>query len=545
MTAKRISTTTPTTGREENILDLTESICPECWINGVYKILPAKIISRDGKVYITRRCDVHGDIEEIYWSSVELYLKSRKYAQDGYGIGNPYNRSENPVCPLSCGFCKIHLSGPALANLVVTNRCDLNCWYCFFFAEKAGYVFEPSIDEIRRMVRNFRSVTPVPGLAVQITGGEPSIREDIIEVIKAIREEGVRHIQFNTDGLRLAMDKEFAKQIRAAGVNTVYLSFDGVSPETNPKNHWEVPFVVQNCREAGRMGIVFVPTVINSVNDHDLGNIIDVAFRNLDVVRGVNFQPVSLTGRITRAEKDKLRITSTDVIQRIEEQTNGQITKDDWYTVPCVGAISRIVSAITKRQQLNFTNHFACGLGTYVFLDDGKYVPIPQFIDIDGFFEYLAEKADELEKGKSKYWVGLKLLYNLRKFIDNERKPKDLKITRMLLKIIMQHDYSALGDFHMKTLFLGMMHFMDLYNYDVNRVKRCNIIYLSPDDRLIPFCAFNTLSMLYRDVIQPKYGLSIEEWEAKTGRKLRDGYYKRDIKALTSSEIYKKFYGLT
>ncbi|MEM2109422.1 MAG: radical SAM protein, partial [Candidatus Odinarchaeota archaeon] len=336
-----------------------------------------------------------------------------------------------------------------------------------------------------------------------------------------------------------------AKQIRSAGVNTVYLSFDGVSPATNPKNHWEVPFAVQNCREANKMGIVFVPTVINSVNDHDLGNIIDVAFRNLDVVRGVNFQPVSLTGRITRAERDKLRITSTDVIKRIEEQTGGQITRDDWYTVPSVGAVSRIISAITKRPQINFTNHFACGLATYVFLNDGKYVPIPQFIDVDGFFEYLAEKADELEKGKSKYVVGLKLLYNLKKFIDNDKKPKDLKITRTLLRIIMQHDYSALGDFHMKTLFLGMMHFMDLYNYDVNRVKRCNIIYLSPDDRLIPFCAFNTLSMVYRDVIQPKYGLSIADWEAKTGRKLKDGYYKRDIKALTSSDVYKKFYGLS
>ncbi|MEM2907505.1 MAG: radical SAM protein, partial [Candidatus Odinarchaeota archaeon] len=423
--SKKSLKTSSAVSEKGDVLDLTESICPECWINGVYKILPAKVVSKDGKVYITRSCEVHGEIEEIYWSSVDLYLKSRKYAQDGCGIGNPYNVEENPVCPLSCGFCKIHLSGPALANLVVTNRCDLNCWYCFFFAEKAGYVFEPSVEEIRRMVRNFRSVTPVPGLAVQITGGEPSIRDDIVEVINAIREEGVRHIQFNTDGLRLAMDKEFAKQIRSAGVNTVYLSFDGVSPATNPKNHWEVPFAVQNCREANKMGIVFVPTVINSVNDHDLGNIIDVAFRNLDVVRGVNFQPVSLTGRITRAERDKLRITSTDVIKRIEEQTGGQITRDDWYTVPSVGAVSRIISAITKRPQINFTNHFACGLATYVFLNDGKYVPIPQFIDVDGFFEYLAEKADELEKGKSKYVVGLKLLYNLKKFIDNDKKPKD------------------------------------------------------------------------------------------------------------------------
>jgi len=110
--------------------------------------------------------------------------------------------------------------------------------------------------------------------------------------------------------------------------------------------------------------------------------------------------------------------------------------------------------------------------------------------------------------------------------------------------IIVRHNYDALGEFHMKTLMLGMMHFQDLYNYDVNRTKRCNIIYLSPDKRLIPFCAFNSLSMMYRDVIQPRYGVSIEEWEKKTGKSLKDTYYKRDIKKLVSSEIYKKFYNI-
>ncbi|MHA1754847.1 MAG: tetraether lipid synthase Tes [Candidatus Odinarchaeia archaeon] len=539
-----VKSQTEETRKSEKILDLTESVCPHCWLEGNYEILPAKIVSRDGKVYIKRTCEKHGEIEEIYWSSEELYLRMRRYSQDGPGIENPFIKTKNPTCPLNCGYCNLHLSTPALGNLVVTNRCDLNCWYCFFFAERAGYVYEPTLEQIRQMIRTFRSVKPIPGMAIQITGGEPALRDDIVEIIKIIKEEGVRHIQFNTDGIRIAFDKTLANRIREAGVNTLYMSFDGTTPETNPKNHWEVPYAIQNCREANRMGVVFVPTVINTVNDHDLGNIIRIAGHNLDVVRGVNFQPVSLTGRLTKKERSKLRITAPDVLKRIEEQTDGQITVNDWYTVPCVGAINRIIEAITKTKQLNFTNHFACGLATYVFAEDGKFIPIPQFIDVDGFFEYLTEKAEELERGKNKYWVGLKILWNLRKFIDNKKKPKGLKITRTLLKIIMQHDYSALGDFHMKTLFLGMMHFQDLYNYDVNRVKRCNIVYLNPDNRIIPFCAFNSLSMLYRDIIQPKYGMSIEEWEKQNNIRLKDTYYKRDIKKLTSTEIYKKFYNL-
>ena len=256
------------------------------------------------------------------------------------------------------------------------------------------------------MIKHFTEVKPVPGKAIQITGGEPSLREDIYEIIDIIREEGIRHIQFNTDGIRLAFDPEFAKEIRRRGVNTVYLSFDGTTPETNPKNHWEVPYAIENCRNANRMGVVFVPTVIRTVNDHDLGNIIRIAAENMDTVRGVNFQPVSLTGRLTRKDRDKLRITAPDVIKLIEEQTDGQITADDWYTVPCTTAITRSVAASIKTtNQLAFTNHFACGLGTYVFYENGKFIPIPQFVDVDGFFEYLNEKAEELEKGKAEVQV--------------------------------------------------------------------------------------------------------------------------------------------
>ncbi|MHA1349051.1 MAG: tetraether lipid synthase Tes [Candidatus Odinarchaeia archaeon] len=528
---------------DEKLLHETESVCPYCFIEGKYGTLPAKIVAKNGKVYIKRECPVHGEIEEIYWSDYELFKRAEKYAADGPGISNPEIKATNPKCPLSCGYCSLHLSSPALGNLVVTNRCDLNCWYCFFFAGRAGYVYEPTLDQIKMMINHFTQIKPVPGNAIQITGGEPSLREDIYEIIDIIKNAGITHVQFNTDGIRLAFDAQFASEIRRRGVNTVYLSFDGTSPETNPKNHWEVPFAVENCRQANRMGIVFVPTVIRTVNDHDLGNIIRIAAKNIDTVRGINFQPVSLTGRLTQKDRNKLRITAPDVIKRIEEQTDGQITKNDWYTVPCTTALTKIVAALTKNpNQLAFTNHFACGLGTYVFYEDGKFISIPQFVDVDGFFEYLSEKAEDLEKGANRYITALKIAWNIRKFIDKERKPKSLKLGRTLFKIVLRHDYSALGEFHMKTLFLGMMHFMDLYNYDVERVKRCNIVYLTPEPRTIPFCAYNTLSMIYRDKIQAKYGIPLEEYEKMKGRKISSELYVRNKEKLENSDLYKKFY---
>lgn len=527
--------------KKEKVLTETKSVCPDCFLDEKPRLLPAEVIERDGKVWIRRTCPKHGEIEELYWGSSKMYKKAKRYAHDGPGISNPQMKAENPLCPLSCGYCGLHKSTPALGNLVVTNRCDLNCWYCFFFAEKAGYVYEPTLEQIREMVRNFRRVRPSGGKALQITGGEPAMRDDIIDIIDVVREEGITHIQFNTDGIKLATDPKLALELRKAGVNTLYLSFDGTTPKTNPKNHWEVPYAVQNCRKVG-LGVVFVPTVIRSVNDYDVGNIVRLAIKNIDIVRGVNFQPVSLTGRITRRERSKLRITSPDVIKMIEEQTDGQIAREDWYTCPVTTGVSHLVQALTGRTQFELTNHFACGLATYVFKDNGKLIPITRFVDVAGFVEYVNEKADELNSGKNKLITSLKILLNLRRFIDNKRKPKYLKLWRILINVLLRHDYSALGSFHTRCILLGIMHFMDLYNYDVERVKRCNIVYLSPDGRIVPFCAFNTLSMLYRDKIQAKYGLPVEEYGKARGADLKADLYRRDLKSLKSGDIYKKFY---
>ena len=139
----------------------------------------------------------------------------------------------------------------------------------------------------------------------------------------------------------------------------------------------------------------------------------------------------------------------------------------------------------------------------------------------------MQDKADEIEAGKSRPIVGMKILWNFGKFIDEKKQPTGLNIKRMLFEILVRHDYSSVGEWHMRSLFLGMMHFQDKYNYDVERVRRCNIHYLMPDGRIIPFCAFNVVPEWYRDYVQKMYGMPISEWEKKTGRKLRDDMYRR------------------
>jgi len=500
----------------------TQSLCPEC-----LRLLPAQVYEAEGKIWISKCCPEHGEFNDVYWSSAEMYHRASRYAHDGKGLETPQIAKRTPVCPYDCGLCNIHMTHTLLANLVLTNRCDLNCWYCFFFAERAGYIYEPSLEQIREMVKVLRNMKPIPAKAIQLTGGEPALRDDLIEIIRICKEEGVDHVQLNTDGLRLGSDPELALKVRKAGVNTVYLSYDGTTPEANPKNHWEIPQILENCRKAG-LGVVLVPTIINTVNDGEVGPIVKFGFDNLDIIRGITFQPVSLVGRMPKHERERFRITIPDLITRIEEYFDGEIGREDFYPVPCTTPISEFVESLAGKPKFEMTVHFACGMATYVLKDeDGKLIPLPRFVDVAGLFEYLAEKAEELRQGKNKYRVLAAMLFKLRSFIDREKQPKDLNLPRILFNIFLKHDYRALGVFHHKTLFIGMMHFQDLYNWDIERIKRCGVHYAVPDGRVIPFCTFNVIPQWYRDKIHREYGIPIEEWERRTGRKIKDDYYRR------------------
>jgi uncharacterized radical SAM superfamily Fe-S cluster-containing enzyme len=137
-----------------------------------------------------------------------------------------------------------------------------------------------------------------------------------------------------------------------------------------------------------------------------------------------------------------------------------------------------------------------------------------------------------------------KLLLKLKSFINQEKKPKHLNLAKLLFDALIKHDYSALGEFHKKSLFIGMMHFMDPYNYDQQRVERCDIHYSMPDGRIIPFCAFNVVPELYRDKVQKQYSVSWEEFRQNYKGKSSDPLqkYKRNTELLLNDVEYKKAY---
>lgn len=497
----------------------TGSLCPECKAR-----LTAEIYEEDGKVMIRKTCQEHGEFKDVYWSDVELYLKAEEWAVDGLGVDNPAVQVEKG-CPDDCGLCDLHMSGTSLANLDLTNRCNLRCPICFANANDAGVVYEPTLEEVIKMLKVLRAERPVPVTALQFAGGEPTIYPHFFEAIEAARDLGFAQIQVATNGIKMANDPTFTQRMVDAGMHTIYLQFDGLREENyiqaRGKPLLEVKKkAIQSCRDAKpNLSVCLVPTMVNGLNDDQLGEIMKFAIENRDVVRAVNFQPVSFSGRIDNEEREAGRFTLPDMVDRLATQTDF-ISREDWYPVPVVTPISELLSVMNGEPQLAFTPHAHCGLATYLFISpEGEVTPLTRFVDVEGLFRDIRELARNSEGKRIHAGTKLKAFNLIRKHFKKDKAPKGLGITKFLKQlegIFSSTEKEATAEITWGLMMVGGMHFQDLYNYDIERVKRCVIHYVVPDGRLIPFCAFNT-GPEYRKEVEAANSITFDEYRARHG----------------------------
>jgi uncharacterized radical SAM superfamily Fe-S cluster-containing enzyme len=509
---------------EPHIIKHTTSLCPQC-----LERLDATILEKKGQVIITKDCPNHGHFEDVYWSDYELFKRFDKYGKVGKGISNPRTKTEKG-CPYDCGICPNHKSHTVLSIIDVTNACNLQCSICFAYAGKIGYLYTPTLEQISETMDNLRANAPVPPPAIQLSGGEPTIRPDFIEIVKMAKDKGFRHIEVNTNGIKIADEKngvEYIRQIKAAGADTFYLSFDGVTPEPyvgRAPNHldekgkqdyakWLFDIklrAIQNCREAGIHSVVLVPTIVKGMNDDQLGDIINFAIKNIDVIRCVNFQPVSFAGRTEQWEVEKGRITIPEALHRIEKQTNRLVKVKDFYPIPCVVPISEFLNEYKMKPYVEFTCHPHCGAATYLYVDEGKATPITQLANVDAFFNALSKAAEDMKhkrRTRATLRVGTSALKNI-----------NLKVVRQIMPAVLKGDLDSLRPFHYKSLMIGMMHFMDAYNFDLERVQRCCIHYGFPGGKIVPFCTMNTL---HRQPLEKMYAVPILQEKKKKITKLK------------------------
>ncbi len=490
----------------------TISLCPVC-----LRRIDAEVFEEDGKIVIEKECPEHGKFKDVYWNDSEMYNKYNKYEYVGKGLKNN-NTDTKKGCPFDCGLCPNHKSTTVLANLDVTNRCNLNCPICFANANRTKRVYEPTIEEIKEMMINLRN-EDVPCPSIQFAGGEPTVREDLPEIIKLARELGFVHVQVATNGIKLK-NMTYIQKLKDAGLSTIYLQFDGLTekPYLIARNKNLLPLklkVIENCRKCDFNSIVLVPTLVKGVNDDQMGDIIRFGAKNNDVIRNINVQPVSFTGRIDENKRLEQRITIPDFVKLVEEQTDGEILKDDFYPVPFVVPISLFAEIWENRPSVKLSAHQHCGAATYVFIENDKIIPITRFFDVEGFIELLNEiytehcndskNLSKIERGE----IFLKLTKHLPSLVDSAKIPSNVKFIESMVRIL-KGDYDALLKFHYHSMLIGCMHFMDPYNFDNKRVQRCVIHYATPDGRIIPFCTYNTL---YRQEVEDKYSIPIEEWK--------------------------------
>lgn len=481
------------------IIKKTRSLCPVCG-----SVLEADIVEEEGKIWIVRTCPDHGKFRHIYWSDPAMYHRFEQYDAIGRGVTNPQNPVASDTCPTACGLCSNHHSGTLLANIDLTNRCNLDCDFCFANARACGFVYEPGFDEIVKMMQVLRNEKPVPTPAVQFSGGEPTMRDDLIEIVKKAKELGFPQVQIATNGVKLANNPELAQQLKDAGLSTVYLHFDGVSEKTNPflKIHIKA---LDNLTKAG-IGVVLVPTIIKGRNDMEVGQILRFAADHISIVRGVNFQPVSFTGAAKDEDIDKERITIPELIGDIETQTGGILKKSDFYPVPCVLPFSDLVEAYTGRPQVRFTAHEHCGAATYAFITKDGMTPVTRMVDVESLFAAIEQMSDKLKKGGTinKYATLLEGVKELHASFKKGEKGSTAEFWKLIGKTLVGQNFDALREFHWNALFIGTMHFMDRYNYDIERVQRCCIHYATPDGKLIPFCTYNS-GPVYREQVWKKH----------------------------------------
>ncbi|MCW5981589.1 MAG: radical SAM protein [Bryobacteraceae bacterium] len=477
---------------------LTRSLCPEC-----STVIEALLSEDDrGRVIMEKTCPAHGFFSDIVYSDARLYLKMEEWTfGDNRGVSNPAV-PDATNCPDDCGLCSMHTSHTGLANVDLTNRCNLTCPVCFANANVAGYLYEPGLDKVRLMLQALRDEKPVAGRIVQFSGGEPTIYPHWFEALRLAHEMGFSHVQCASNGIKFA-DLEFAQRSHEAGLHTIYLQFDGVSDDiylrTRGRALLEIKLkAIENVRKAG-MKICFVPTVVKGVNDHQVGDIIRLAIENIDCVSAISFQPVSFTGRINRRELEQKRYTMADFAHDVHRQTGICDPYQDWFPLACVAPFSKLASALRGELTTHLTPHPHCSLGTYLFVDRNKRAtPVTRFVDVGAMLRDMDMLARKADRAHLKLYSKVSAWNSMRKHFREDRAPEGLSFSKFLetLQGLMDKRYgrgqAEKEGFTFKTLMVAGMHFMDHYNYDVERVKRCVIHYAAPNGKIYPFCAYNS-----------------------------------------------------
>lgn len=507
---------------EANYLPIvTKSLCPEC-----LAVIDAKIDNYNGMVFMEKRCREHGPYRELISTDTRFYnlIISRDLSLSK-PVTNPI-KDKQETCPNGCGVCSEHLSQPLMMNIDLTNRCNLNCPFCFANANKRGEVVELGIEQVRKMIETACSVDTVQPSCFQFTGGEPTVHPQFIEALEEAKKRNFSQVQVATNGIRFAEDADLAAQAGQAGMNVAYLQFDGLDDKVYMKTRGR-PLLdiklkaIDNLYRAS-VRTVLVPTIVKGINDDQIGDLVCFAVKNIDKIIGISWQPVSFTGRFDYQQRFAQRFTMADLAREIAEQTGWVDVYRDWYPFGFVDPFTRLMELVEGKRHMGIGCSPHCGAATYLIVDpvNGKVFPLPSFVDVDTLMKKITSTADML-KGRRlfrKLSVAAKLR-GLASCYDCQKGPEGWTF-RNLVDFMMDfadfNDRFASNEDRVrgasrrpyKILLMASMHFQDAYNYQVDRVNRCIVHYTAADGRIYPFCSYNS-GPCHRNKVEKQFAVHI------------------------------------
>ncbi|MFH0976042.1 MAG: radical SAM protein [Spirochaetota bacterium] len=440
----------------------TESVCPDC-----LKRIPAHKEIDGDRIYLVKECPDHGIFRVLIWQGEPGYRNwTAPRVPSSPGV---FSTRVDSGCPFDCGLCPEHRQETCCVLLEITQRCNLHCPVCF-----ASTVSDSAADPDQTVIESWyrRLLDSGGNYNIQLSGGEPTVRDDLPEIIQLGHKLGFDYIQLNTNGLRLAKEPHYVEKLRDAGLNNVFLQFDGMTD-----NIYEAlrgaPLLdikkaaIDNCATYG-IGVVLVPTVARGINLNNIGDIIRYAVKRIPDVRGVHFQPISYFGRYP-FEPPVERATIPELLREIEKQTAGLIKKEN------------LLPAKAENAYCSFH-------GNFVLMPDCSLKPLTSYSNTKCCTK--PEISEGLEKTRlfvAKQWSAPKS-YNTQKsnlnFIDNKLQNADAGINTDSLDVFIDRVSSY-------SLVISGMAFQDAWTLELERLKECNVLVFHPDGRLIPFCAYN------------------------------------------------------
>ena len=490
---------------KNNLPLATQSLCPTC-----LAVIDATIYEDNEKVYMEKFCPAHVLYKELISTDASFFsLMLERNLAVSRTVTNPIV-SKQQACPNGCGLCEKHQSSPIMINIDLTNRCNLNCPICFANANARGKLLELKIDQIRKMLDTSCSVHAVKPTCLQYTGGEPTVHPDFMQALAEAKKRGFSQIQVATNGIKFANDIDFAARASEAGLNTVYLQFDGLDDrvyrQSRGRDLVELKLkAIDNLFEA-QIRTVLVPTIVKGINEDQIGGIMKFAIENVNKIAGISWQPVAFTGRIDYEQRLAQRFTLADLAREIEDQTKLVNMYRDWYPFGFIDPFNKLLEAITGKMHVAMSCSPLCGVATYLIVNTqtGEALPVPAFVDVEPLMEKIAEITKQLKKQRffRKFSIVQKLR-ELKHYYHKEQAPTGWTFDTFVEFMMDFADFrnrfpsnearqKTIADTPYKALLLASMHFQDVYNYQIDRVSRCVVHYAAPDGRIYPFCTYNS-----------------------------------------------------